>query len=133
MTTNSDQRQAEDSKGGTSRTLLFLLFGPIAWAAHHIVMYASHTLVCSLGLFGSRNLDSQPMRLISVFATAAALALCAAPLLAPGVLGRMLGIQQGGDWRFYRNAATLLAVLSIVGVAWNGTMAFIIPACLPLR
>jgi hypothetical protein len=75
----------------------------------------------------------QPMRVISVFATVAALALSAAPLVAPDMLSRMLGIQPGGDWRFYRNTTALLGVLSIVGVAWNGTMAFIIPACLPLH
>lgn len=131
--TNPDQTQVQDSKGGTGRTLFFLLFGPIAWATHHIVMYASHTLICSLGLLDNSVLTLDPMRAVAVAATASAVALSAAPLAAPSVLSRMLGIQPGADWRFYRNTAALLAVLSIVGIALNGAMAFIIPACLALR
>jgi len=131
--TNPDHPQAQDSKGGAARALFFLLLGPIAWAAHHIVMYASHTLVCSLGLLGNSFLTLDPMRAVAVAATASAVALSAAPLAAPGMLSRGLGMQPGTDWRFYRNTAGLLAVLSMFGIALNGAMAFIIPACLSLR
>lgn len=134
MTRNTDKsRTGEDTKGGSARTLLLLLSGPITWAAHHVVMYASHTVICSLGLAGSSILGWEPMRAISAAATAVALALIAAPLLAPEAISRSLGMIRGQDWPFYRNTAALLAVLSAAGVAWNGAMAFIIPACLPLR
>ena len=131
--TTPDHPQAQDSKGGTGRTLFFLLFGPIAWASHHIVMYASHTLICSLGLLGSSFLALQPMRALAVIATAAAVVFSAVPLIAPHMLSRVLGIRPCVDWRFYRNTAGLLAVLSMFGIALNGAMAFIIPACLSLR
>jgi hypothetical protein len=121
------------TKGGIARTLFFIIVGPIAWGAHHMTIYASHTLICSLGLSSTSMLGWEPMTAISAATTAIALALIASPLIAPEAITRRLGIKHGEDWPFYRCLSAVLAVLSAAGIAWTGTMAFVIPACLPLR
>jgi hypothetical protein len=134
MMQNTDESNGrEDTKGGAARTLCFLLFGPIIWGAHHVLMYASHTALCALGSPGSTLLGFEPMRAISAAATAVALGLIVAIVLAPQPISRFLRIQQGPDWRFYRSSAAVLALLSAAGVAWTGAMAFYIPACVSLR
>ncbi len=131
MSTNPEQPEPVDSKGGTARTLLFLLLGPSAWAAHHMAMYASHTLICALAIGGDSVAPSQSMRTVAVIATASALALGAAPLLVPDALRRALAIQPGTDWSFYRGATALLSILAVTGIAWNGGLTLLTPASSP--
>jgi len=129
----AEPEDGRDSKGGTARTLLFLLIGPIVWGGHGVLMYASHTLLCALGLSGGTLLGWEPMRAISAVATATALGMILVALFAPQPISRLLRMQAGVDWRFYRSSAAVLAVLSAAGIAWSGAMAFLIPACVPLR
>ena len=134
MTKNAETPEAErDTKGGAARMLFFLLLAPIAWGAHSMVMYAAHTVICSLGLSDMRVFGWEAMHAISLLLTLFALALIAAPWIAADTISRWLKIERGRDWLFYRNMAGLLAVLSAAGVGWTGAMSFVIPACLALR
>jgi hypothetical protein len=127
---NTGQLQPEaPTRGSAGRTLLFLLFGPCVWGAHHVVMYASHTLVCFFGAASSSIFGLQPMPAVAVGAAAVALVLGAAPLLAPDMLSRILGMQPGTDWRFYCAATALLSVLAVTGVAWTAGLTLLVPAC----
>ena len=124
-------RRETPTRGSAARMLLFLLFGPCVWGAHHVVMYASHTLVCFFGAASGSVFGLQPMSAVAVVAAAAALALGATPLLAPDMLSRTLAIQPGTDWRFYRGVTALLSVLAITGIAWTAGLTLLISACSP--
>jgi hypothetical protein len=109
--------------------ILAVLFGPIVWAAHLLVLYGAHAVVCAAA---ARTGDTTAL-LVPVFAstTALALALAALPLLMPR---RLVGLfhwrgHAEGEDRFLQSLMRWLAGLSLVAVAANGIALLTVPVC----
>ena len=57
-------------EGSITRTLIFMLLGPIAWALHFLVVYGSHASYCAVG----ERLPGQPDTVIPVLQWSATIA-----------------------------------------------------------
>jgi hypothetical protein len=115
------------------RTILPVLFGPIVWAVHFLIVYGGHASLCAAGdrlpLF-----DAGSLPWLLGGATILALFLLVAPLFRPGVFLDLR--EEGGatqDPRFLGWLMRLLAVLSLVAVLCMGIAILILPICQQLR
>jgi hypothetical protein len=113
-------------------TILFILFGPIVWAAHLGVSYAAHAALCAAG----NRLPLGPNALPWVLgaATIVAVLLIAVALLSPNVVRTPVGaVRQGEDATFATAVMRTLGLLSLTGVGYFGLTMLLLPLCLPLR
>jgi hypothetical protein len=104
-----------------------VLFGPIVWAAHLLVLYGAHAVLCAtVGRAGGA-----PGLLVPIFAlsTALALVLVAAPLAFPRRFAGLLYGRAEGEDRFLQSMMRWLAGLSLVAVVANGVAVVLVPAC----
>lgn len=108
--------------------LLAVLFGPLVWAAHLLVLYGAHASVCA----AAGSAGSSPDLLIPVLAltTAIALALISLPLAFPRVFAGLFSTGASGDEnRFMLSLMRWLAALSLVAVVANGIALLVVPPC----
>lgn len=108
--------------------VLAVLFGPIVWAAHLLIIYGTHAVVCA----GAGHGVGTTAPLVSVFAAATALALVlvAVPLVAPRRLAGLLYHRQAEkEERFLLSLMRWLGGLSLVAVAANGIALLMLSAC----
>ena len=116
MTMNSAPQDAAHQPGGsTVGTLVFILLGPIIWAAHLTLMYAAQSVLCARGLSG-------PVPLVVAGTTLIGCAALIVVMVAPSGTARMLN---AAHWRepqgtFNARLAVLLAALSLFGVCAEG-------------
>ncbi len=116
------------------RTLLYLLFGPIVWAAHLTVIYGAQSVVCALSTSPPRtgaSIDS--VHTIVLIATIAALSALAAGWLRLGNPGGSMseGIEDRNH--FLESVMHVLVGLSALGVLGAGAAALVLPSCPALR
>ncbi|WP_137392235.1 hypothetical protein [Rhodoligotrophos defluvii] len=113
---------------------LFLLWGPLLWSLHLLVVYVSHAGLCALGLIDQTTTFPVALAII-VLATVGAAAAVALFMIWPDRPYRLLvGIAPTAETdRFLIRSMRVLALLSVVGILWAGITAFILPACLQLR
>ena len=93
------------------------LLGPLVWIGYFLAVYAVQGLAC--------RGDAPAGGSATIF-------VIVATVLALGILLVALVVQwkaRGGD--FLRRIAVPLTVLSILGVAWTGMPALLLPACVP--
>lgn len=112
----------------TAATVVFILFGPIVWALHLLVIYGSQSVLCARG--GTASIST----IIGVATLVSIAALCTAAM-APGALAGALrvGPGPGSQQAFINGVAVTLAILSLFGVVWAAATIFILPSCLSLR
>lgn len=113
--------------GKAVATILYLLFGPIVWAAHLTVTYGAHTLVCARG--GGAELAAW----IVYAATAIGVAILIGAMLY--ALGRRRAAEGANEpvRRFEHDVMWLLALLSTAGVIWGGATVLFVSPCMVLR
>lgn len=119
--------------GSALRTILFVLFGPIAWAGHLLVVYGGHASLCE---FGVRRLFGLPIiPTLLAAATIAALVLLAAALAWPDRVRTVFraGSEVGEENGWLTALMRLLTGLSLIGVAYAGVAILLVPNCLELR
>jgi hypothetical protein len=123
-TTNGDRRS-------TFGTLTYVLIGPIIWAAHFSAIYAVQSVGCAIA--GADMAVQRDFVILTVVwvATGAAITVLSAALVAPRGSGRMLG---AGSWpapqpASYRRIMTILAVLSVFGIAAAAGVTLFLPVC----
>jgi hypothetical protein len=108
--------------------VLAVLFGPLVWAAHLLVLYGAHAVACAAA--GGIADTGESLVAVLVLATALALVLVALPLIVPrrlaGLLGR--GHTEEED-RFLLSLMRWLAGLSLAAVVANGIAILIVPPC----
>ena len=113
----------------TVGTLVYLLIGPVIWAAHFMTVYAAQGWLCAIGA-------AQDRIIAAVFAlTLPPLLALAAALFMPAGLARLL---RASDWgeetqHFLAGAMRLLSLLSLLAVLYFATAAALLPACPALR
>jgi hypothetical protein len=113
--------------GKAVATLLYLLFGPLVWAAHLTIGYGAHTLACAKG--GGPAL--------AAWIVSAATAVGVAILIGAMVyaVGRRRAAQAADEpvRRFEHDVMGLLALLSTAGVVWGGATVLFVSPCMMLR
>jgi hypothetical protein len=100
---------------------LFWLAGPVVWAAHFVVMYGAHALICA-------RMETSAMNLwptVAASATAPAL-LALAGLIVARARSRA---PSNGRTTFARDLTIALAALSLLGVLWVALPATVMPPC----
>lgn len=115
-------------------TMLFVLYGPLIWALHFLVVYGGHASLCAVGV--EAGIMGQPVQLVLVWtATLLALAAIAAGLFWPrqvqGVLHAVSLVEI--DNRLLVRIMRLLALLSFLAVVFAGLASLIVPFCAQLR
>jgi len=105
-------------------TLVYLLFGLIVWSVQFAAIYMVHTIVCTVGAPGI--FASTAVVVASVVAvTAIVLAMANRIRLAAAL---RLPADAAGRAR-YDAMFRLIAILSIIAIAWSAAGAFIVAAC----
>lgn len=121
-------QQTRDADGPTRslfRTGMLALAGPLIWAMHLLVIYGTHAVLCSRGMPGHYS------GIVIGSATLLALAVLA---IVPVWSRRAEAFGSQGQTRsFLWNVMVLLAVLSAFAIAWAGSTAFFLSACLAMR
>jgi hypothetical protein len=105
-----------------------VLFGPLVWAAHLVVLYGAHASVCA----ATSTVGGAPGPIIPVLAlaTAIALVLVSLPLAFPKGFARLLSVRASEDEnRFLLSLMRWLAGLSVVAVVANGIALLIVAPC----
>lgn len=100
--------------------------GPIIWAAHFLLVYASESLVCTRG----GGADSH--FLFVAAATAGAVAALLAIIVGGLRASRAARTAQGRDGGAFMDAAAVtLGLLSLIAVLWAALPATLVSACAP--
>ena len=121
-------------EGSITRTLIFMLLGPIVWALHFLVVYGSHASYCAVG----ERLPGQPDTVIPVLqwsATIAAALVLAGGILWPSAVRTLLRAfpPTSTSSDFIIRVMQLLALLSLFGVAFASLALVFLPICGQLR
>jgi len=108
--------------------VIAVLFGPLVWSLHLLVLYGTHASVCAAAK-GAAGTTGAVLPALAA-ATVVALALTAAPLASPRRFARLLHDRlTGKESRFLLSLMRWLAGLSLIAVAGNGIVLVIVPAC----
>lgn len=97
--------------------------GPIVWAAHFLLVYASESLICSRGGGAGGHL------LVVGAASAAAVAVLLAVIVNSDRRARAAQDRPGE--RFMDHVAVTLGFLGLIAVLWTALPATLVPACSP--
>jgi hypothetical protein len=132
----TERMQAGGDPGPIAGALVYLLLGPLVWAAHLFLVYAPQSMLCAFRLTGFAN--AGPLLIEAVVGAVTLLA--AIPLLLailfPHGAARLLraaGFLRGENGAFMVLVMRLLAALSLAGVLWAGATLLLLPACAQLR
>jgi hypothetical protein len=113
--------------------MLFVLFGPLIWGGHMLVVYGGHASLCEAG-DRLPLLDAAALPWLMMAATIAALTAVAASLVWPAPLRQfLLSSASEGQQQFLTRAMRFLGLLSLFGVTWAGLAIAILPSCLQLH
>ena len=105
-----------------------VLFGPLIWAAHFMVLYGAHASVCA----AAPNVGDRPDWILPMLALATliALALVSLPFaFAQRFAGVMSAQASDNESRFLVSLMRWLAALSLVAVVANGIALLVVPLC----
>jgi len=113
-------------------TMLFILFGPIVWAAHLGVSYAAHAALCAAG--DRLPLGANALPWVLGAATVVAVLVITIAMLSPQLVRAPIGaVREGEDARFATAVIRTLGLLSLMGVGYFGLTMLLLPLCLQLR
>lgn len=114
-------------------TILYMLFGPLVWAAHLMLIYGPQSIAC--GFYSSPRPPLLPGLDLVQTAIAAASVISLAIVAVPFVAGlqRRPPTREDDLDAFLGSTMRLLAVLSALGIAAAGATALVLPTCLALR
>lgn len=115
-------------------TLVSVMFGPIVWTVHFLLVYGVQSIACAVSrpVLQPSALGLDPVQWTVVAATLAALAL----VLAPVLWRRPVAAAEGkGDELavFIGRSTVLLIAISVFAIAATGSAALVLPTCAALR
>jgi hypothetical protein len=119
------------SERGFVGKMLFMTGGLLVWAAHFTLIYGFNAVACARGFAGERVLGFGVVPFVIGAATVVALATTLAILMSAGLpIGRQWQeTEQDDGEKFLRYGAAVVAMLSLVAIAWNAVPAFIVRSC----
>jgi hypothetical protein len=106
-------------------TVLRWLAGPLVWAAHFLLVYASESLFCTRGGGGAAHLA------VIALATAMGLAVILAATLWNWWRTSMTPASALAGATFMDYAGALLGVLGMLGLLWSALPSAILASCMP--
>jgi hypothetical protein len=110
-----------------SRAFLLMLFGPMVWAAHFLVIYGFTGIACARGLQQAEWLG---MNIVTwVIAATAFVAVAAILLLAWQGGYKSTNNTARDNASFTRWMTAGLGFLSIVAIVWESITVLLVPAC----
>lgn len=127
--------EASRQQRSTAGTVLYMLLGPVLWAAHFTIAYAAHWSLCATGLADIRIIGIGIVPMIITLATLAMLAVLAWASLRPRRAARIF---RAGGWEnpaqsFHASVMRLLALLSAFGIIAAALSPLMLPVCTGLR
>jgi hypothetical protein len=128
----TDHGSRMDREPAESRPLVAMVYGPLVWSAHFLIVYVGNALWCAKGIGWLGWFGLPPPRGLVIAATAAAAALISWQLLrAWRTFRRTDPIRHAVPQRiaFMSQSALLLSALSLVAVVYTAIPAFLVPAC----
>lgn len=106
----------------------YLLGGMIVWAAAFAAAYGTAAVVCARGL-AETTLFGMALLPLSIAAITVA-ALLATGLIAAAAYRRLHNTaEEAGLTGFLHGTALLVALLAVVGIAWNGAPVLFLASC----
>ena len=124
----------QETRHSTVLALIYIIIGPLVWAAYHSLIYASHWMLCSTGRADSTVLGFGIVPVSLLLLTALAASCLALAIAKPDMLARLFRLgSQPEIHQFSRKTMRLLAVLSLFGVIATGATTLFIPACISFR
>jgi hypothetical protein len=115
-------RPTTQREPSTVGTLVFLMWGLIVWGLQFTALYLAHTWFCALGAStAATGILAAILTIIAVFAIAPV-------LLAPALMGKLVGLRQG-DSTHLLTVARVVALLSTVAAIWTGAAVIVVDAC----
>ncbi|GAB3551628.1 hypothetical protein GCM10027343_36130 [Noviherbaspirillum agri] len=107
-----------------TRVFLLMLSGPLIWAGHFLFIYIFNGIFCA-----RPTLRAEWMGLsISAWMISAATLLCLAAIGAIQLRMRT-NLPSAGDPRFVPVVSCMLALLSVLAIAWETLPVFLVPPC----
>lgn len=118
-------RSGATSTSSALGTLVFLLWGLIAWGLQFTAVYVGHTWLCAMG--AAPALGDLMVAALTALAIAAILPVAVAPSRMAGLAGfRITDLE---DARSLFLIARAIALLSLLAAAWTGVTAAFVQAC----
>ena len=116
-------------------TLMFLLSGPIAWAAHFAVLYGLQSPMCALDIGETPDGGNPTVTALIVLATLLLIGLPVLLAWRPQPVHRLLAGAPLSDEHvgFLIPVMRALVALSSLAMAYAGLAALLLPACAALR
>jgi hypothetical protein len=128
--------KAGNDPGSVAGPILYLLCGPLIWAAHLLLVYVPQSGLCAFRITGVAAVDSQLISILIGVATASSAITLAVALRWPTSMARLFratNFLEGENGSFMQSVMRLLAALSLAGVLWAGATALLLPPCPQLR
>jgi len=115
--------------------ILYLLAGPIIWAAHLLLVYGPQSALCAFRVTGMAAAEPWLISALVAGVTVLAMAAIALILWRPRRTARFFRFDTASDGQrsFVISVMRLLAVLSLIGIAWAGATTLLLAPCAQLR
>ncbi|QLF71827.1 hypothetical protein FE840_019695 (plasmid) [Peteryoungia desertarenae] len=112
--------------------LLFMLTGPILWAAHFLMVYSGQATICAWRSNGFLLLPEGYVSLLVLAVTVVAEVVLVYALWRPSAIARLLNfdVDDAENQWFATRAMRSLVALSIFGVTGGGAAALALDACI---
>jgi hypothetical protein len=128
--------KAGDDSVSFTAAALYLLSGPLVWAAHLVLVYVPQSGLCAFRVTGAAAVAPLAISLAVGAVTALAAAILAIANRRHNAIARVLrapDLLEGANGRFLCRVMRLLAALSLAGVLFAGATALLLPPCEQLR
>lgn len=131
-----EEMQARDDPGSVAGALLYLVAGPLVWAGHLGLVYATQSVLCALAVTGVARVEPLFIEILGGAITALAAAALVLAIRLPHHMARVLRAARfldGENGTFMISVMRLLAALSLAGVLWAGSAIVLLDTCPQLR
>jgi hypothetical protein len=133
--TEGSEMKAGNDSGPLAGGILYLLVGPIIWAAHLLLVYGPQSALCAFRADGMITVAPFVITALVGVLTVISMAALALILWRPRQVARLLRFNAAAeaDRRFAISVTRLLTALSFAGVTWAGAVALFLDPCAQLR
>ncbi|KXF76599.1 hypothetical protein ATN84_11100 [Paramesorhizobium deserti] len=127
--------KAGNDAGPVAGAILYLLIGPIVWAAHLLLVYGPQSALCAFRITGTAAVDPWLISVLVAGVTVIAMAAVGLTLWRPRRMARLFRFNAAsdGDRSFVISVMRILGVLSLFGIAWAGATTLLLDPCAQLR
>ncbi|RCS25673.1 hypothetical protein DUT91_02535 [Phyllobacterium salinisoli] len=127
--------KAGNDNGPIAGAILFLLIGPIIWAAHLLLVYGPQSALCAFRIAGRTQVDPWLISMLVAGVTVIAMAAVMLTLWRPRRVARIFRFDAAANDNrsFILSSMRWLGVLALIGIALAGATTLILDPCAQLR